>query len=139
MEIVALQGEDFFDRVLDDKPRLEALSATRPWARPHLIVRTTRRADPVLRAVFTLYVWAQQVLNSPPLHRPTPPCLACGLPTGNFCDVCAENGEPGATAKAVCTDCEPDDLACRDCVSHWGAPAIREFITAFHTGRAHWY
>ena len=127
--------EDFFDGItVEEKPRLEGLAAKIPWARPHLITRYVRRNDVWLRAVYTLYVWARQLLNPPPLNRRLPPCLGCGLPTGNFCDVCAEL-HPHQTAKAVCTECEPYDLACKDCIRTYGLARIRAFSAAFYAGR----
>ena len=132
MEIVALQDEEFFEEILGDIPRLELLSATRPWARAHLIERETRRLDDVLRAVYTLHIWAEQLAHG---LRRTPPCLACGLPTGNFCDLCSVD-YPGETAKAVCTTCEEVDHGCQDCITEYGQETVTQFSAEFYADRA---
>ena len=92
-------------------------SQRRPIARPQLSQVEARRECPALAASFTLYIWYLQMEQA--LHDRlrykiaiplcTPPCLACGAPTGCFCDICS---------KAVCTKCDKTDegkcLLCRN-------------------------
>ena len=76
----------------------------RPLARLWLSDPAARFSDDVLRWGFASAVWAAQYsageLDYGSAHYILPACLACGQPTGSYCD-----GVAGHCGRALCTQC----------------------------------
>ena len=57
-------------------------------------------------------------------------CTWCGEPTGNFCDgtLCDKrNKRFGQNMAAVCLECEPEKMMCRECV--WKGATVHDWKT----------
>jgi hypothetical protein len=86
-----------------------------PSARMRLCPWIARVTSQAMRDAFTIYHWDDRLsrnrfleLTAPPL---LPPCTWCGLPTGCFCDICANTGIKPALP--LCKSCDELFDCCR--------------------------
>jgi|AACY02.10.fsa_nt_gi hypothetical protein len=92
----------------EDVVMVVALAGYRPVARLHLSTAAGRRGCAMLRAAFTAFMWRLAPPRGRELEAPLmPACVACGRPTGCFCDLCHVS---------LCTECDRDPLVvCAAC------------------------
>ena len=88
-----------------------------PMARVHMLERDCLERNTIFRIWHTVNCYIDLVneyINTTTMPVPMPPCTWCGLPTGNWCDGCEEQGE--LPARAICTECENRRMECRFCI-----------------------
>lgn len=83
-----------------------------PVARPQHAERDKRVHSEPLRKAYTWYIQVEQYQARRPV---LPPCGWCGMPTGNFCDICSSTIQ--RRARPVCTSCEDLEGTCRNCAT----------------------
>lgn len=90
-----------------------------PIARVHMMDRNYLENNGFIRYWYTVNCYIdlfEAYLNMPTTPVPMPPCTWCGLPTGNWCDGCEEQGE--LPARAICIECETRRMECRYCLDY---------------------
>ena len=90
-----------------------------PMARVHMMEVDCLERNTLFRIWYTVNCYIDLVneyINTPTMPVLMPPCTWCGLPTGNWCDGCEEQGD--LPARAICTECENRRMECRFCIEY---------------------
>ena len=86
-----------------------------PSARMRYCQWITRITSQAMRFAYTIWLWNLRLESGDPdefdIHGLLPPCTWCGMPTGMFCDDCADQGI--SPARSVCKACDQFFDCCR--------------------------